>query len=61
VAGANGPQLTDNLAQQAGADTSQNVRYVGQFHLHSGEVADGCHANTIGQASLGRQALAFWG
>jgi hypothetical protein len=61
LAGANGPQLTDNLAQQAAADTAQNVLYPGQFHLHAGEVADGCHANTTGQASLGRQALAFWG
>jgi hypothetical protein len=61
LAGANGPQLTDNLARQAAADTTQNVRYPGQFHLHNGEVADGCHANTTGQASLGRQALAYWG
>jgi hypothetical protein len=61
LAGANGPQLTDNLAKQAAADTTQNVRYPGQFHLRSGEVADGCHANTTGQASLGRQALTFWG
>jgi hypothetical protein len=61
LAGANGPQLTDNLAKQAAADTTQNVSYPGQFHLHNGEVADGCHANTTGQASLGRQALAFWG
>lgn len=61
LAGANGPQLTDSLAQQAGNDTTQNVRYPGQFHLHNGEDVDGCHANTAGQASLGRQALAFWG
>jgi hypothetical protein len=61
LAGANGPQLTDNLARQAAADTTQNVVYPGQFRLHNGEVADGCHANTAGQASLGRQALAFWG
>jgi hypothetical protein len=61
LAGANGPQLTDSLARQAAADTSQNVRYPGQFRLRNGEVADGCHANTTGQASLGRQALAFWG
>jgi len=61
LAGANGPQLTDNLAKQAAADTTQNVRYPGQFHLHNGEVADGCHANATGQASLGRQALAYWG
>jgi hypothetical protein len=61
LAGAGGPQLTDSLARQAAADTTQNVRYPGEFHLHNGEVADGCHANTAGQASLGGQALAFWG
>jgi len=61
LAGANGPQLTDSLARQAAADPTQNVRYPGEFHLHNGEVADGCHANTAGQAALGRQALAFWG
>jgi hypothetical protein len=61
LAGADGPQLTDNLARQAGADGTQNVRYPGQFHLANSEVADGCHANTTGQASLGRQALAFFG
>ena len=61
LAGASGPQLTDSLARQAAADTTQNVRYPGEFHLHNGEIADGCHANTAGQASLGRQALAFWG
>jgi len=61
LAGANGPELTDNLAKQAAADPTQNVLYPGQFHLHVGEVADGCHANTAGQASLGRQALGYWG
>jgi len=61
LAGANGPQLTDSLARQAGSDPTQNVTYPGQFHLRTGEVADGCHANTAGQASLGRQALAYWG
>ncbi len=61
LAGANGPQLTDNLAKQAAADATQNVTYPGQFLLHNGEDADGCHANTAGQQSLGRQALGFWG
>ncbi|MCE6998520.1 hypothetical protein LZG04_27510 [Saccharothrix sp. S26] len=61
LAGANGPQLTDNLARQAAADPTQNVTYPGAFRLRSSEVADGCHANTAGQQSLGRQALAFWG
>jgi hypothetical protein len=60
LAGANGPQLTDNLAKQAGADATQNVTYPGAFRLRSNEVADGCHANTAGQQSLGRQAMAFW-
>jgi hypothetical protein len=61
LAGANGPQLTDSMARQAAADTSQNVTYPGAFYLGNGEIADGCHANTTGQASLGRQAVAFWG
>ena len=61
LAGPNGPQLTDSLAQQAAADPTQNVIYSGSFMLHSNEVSDGCHANPAGQASLGRQALAFWG
>jgi hypothetical protein len=26
-----------------------------------GQEVDGCHANTAGQASLGKQAVAFWG
>ncbi|PGH13275.1 hypothetical protein AJ80_06385 [Polytolypa hystricis UAMH7299] len=61
LAGPNGPQLTDSLAQQAAADASQNVIYPGAFILRNGEVSDGCHANTAGQQSLGQQALAFWG
>jgi hypothetical protein len=61
LAGANGPQLTDTLAKQAAADASQNVTYPGAFRLRTGEVADGCHANTTGQASLGRQAMTFFG
>jgi Cellulose binding domain len=61
LAGPNGPQLTDSLAQQAGNDPAQNVTYSGSFILHSNEVSDGCHANSAGQASLGQQALAFWG
>jgi hypothetical protein len=61
LAGANGPQLTDNLARQAAADSTQNVTYPGQFRLRNGEVADGCHANTAGQQSLGRQAIGYWG
>lgn len=61
LAGANGPALTDSLAKQAGADISQNVTYPGTFVLGNQEVADGCHANAAGQASLGKQAVGFWG
>ncbi|KAH9905433.1 hypothetical protein F4778DRAFT_729973, partial [Xylariomycetidae sp. FL2044] len=61
LAGANGPELTEDLAKQAAADASLNVTYPGNFILHQGEVADGCHANTVGQQSLGEQAIAFWG
>ncbi|KAI1177746.1 hypothetical protein F4777DRAFT_576824 [Nemania sp. FL0916] len=61
LAGQGGAELTDSLAKQAGADASQNVIYPGSFILHTNEVQDGCHANTAGQASLGKQAMAFWG
>lgn len=61
LAGANGPQLTDSLARQAAADTTQNVTYPGVFRLRTGEVSDGCHANSAGQQSLGRQAVGYWG
>lgn len=61
LAGSGGPELTDNMARQAAADSTQNVIYAGTFRLRSGEVSDGCHANTAGQQSLGRQALAYWG
>jgi hypothetical protein len=61
LAGSGGPELTDSMARQAGSDSSQNVTYVGTFRLRSGEVSDGCHANTAGQQSLGRQAIAYWG
>jgi hypothetical protein len=61
LAGANGPQLTDSLARQAAADSTQNVTYPGVFRLRNSEVlSDTCHANTAGQQSLGRQAIAFW-
>ncbi|MEO3808130.1 cellulose-binding domain-containing protein [Sphaerisporangium sp. B11E5] len=61
LAGANGPQLTDSLARQAAADSTQNVTYPGAFRLRPNEVSDGCHANTAGQQSLGRQAIGYWG
>jgi endo-1,4-beta-xylanase len=60
LAGSGGPELTDRLAQQAGADSTQSVIYPGQFHLRNNELSDTCHANTTGQQSLGRQAIAFW-
>ncbi|KAK0670237.1 hypothetical protein QBC41DRAFT_222224 [Cercophora samala] len=61
LAGSNGPELTESLAKRAAQDPELNVKYPGQFVLKRGEVADGCHANTAGQQSLGRQALAYWG
>jgi hypothetical protein len=61
LAGPTGPVLTETLAKQAAADTALNVTYPGAFKLMKGEETDGCHANTAGQASLGKQALAFWG
>ncbi|MFI9383437.1 hypothetical protein [Kutzneria sp. NPDC052558] len=62
LAGADGPQSTDSLARQAAADRTQKVLYAGAFHLKNDElIADGCHANTAGQQSLGWQALRFWG
>lgn len=54
LAGAQGPQLTVDLAKKAAADASLNVAYPGDSKLMKGEVQ-----NTDGQASLGRQALAF--
>lgn len=61
LAGQGGAELTDSLAKQAGADATQGVIYPGSFMLHTNEVQDGCHANTAGQQSLGKQAMAFWG
>ncbi len=61
LAGPQGPQLTVDLAKKAGADTSLNVTYPGDFKLMQGEVQDGCHSNTAGQQFLGKQAIAFWG
>lgn len=61
LAGPGGPELTDDLAQQAGNDASLDVEYVGVFWLGNGEVADGCHANSAGEQSLGQQALQYFG
>jgi hypothetical protein len=61
LAGADGPQLTDDLAKQAGDDPSLNVEYVGTFTLKNSEVADGCHANSAGETALGNQAIEKFG
>ncbi|KAF3810342.1 hypothetical protein GCG54_00000387 [Colletotrichum gloeosporioides] len=61
LAGQGGPELTDSLAKRASEDASLNVKYGGTFRLRNGQVADGCHASTAGQQSLGRQAIGFWG
>jgi hypothetical protein len=61
LAGTDGPQLTDDLAQQAGNDPTQNVIYSGIFTLLNSEVADGCHANSAGEIALGNQAVEKWG
>jgi hypothetical protein len=61
LAGANGPQLTDSLARQAAADSTQNVIYPGAFRLTNAQVSsDSCHANASGEDALGRQAIGFW-
>ncbi|MBN1697011.1 MAG: hypothetical protein JW881_05830 [Spirochaetales bacterium] len=59
--GADGPPSTDRLAQQAGNDSSLNVIYSGTFTLRNSEVADGCHANSAGEQSLGNRAVEKWG
>ncbi|KAK0744544.1 hypothetical protein B0T21DRAFT_407636 [Apiosordaria backusii] len=61
LADSSGQELTESLAKRAAEDPELNVKYAGQFVLKRGEVSDGCHANTAGQQSLGRQALAYWG
>ena len=61
LAGPGGPELTDDLAQQAAADASQDVEYVGVFWLGAGEVSDTCHANQAGEQALGQQAVDFFG
>lgn len=61
LAGADGPESTDRLAQEA-ADRHDDVIYPGQLRLANGEVSgDTCHANTQGEDALGEQAKAFWG
>lgn len=63
VAGANGPQLTDDMAKQVANDSSlENVEYAGTFGpLSAAQKADACHANNAGQRLLGEQAAEKWG
>lgn len=64
LAGVGGPELTDDMAQQAGNDATQNVIYGGIFgplsSSHTAGDATGCHANTEGQQFLGQQAIDKW-
>jgi hypothetical protein len=62
LAGADGPQLTDDLARQAAADSTQNVIYPGTFGpLGQATTSDNCHANQAGQQLLGAQAIEYFG
>jgi hypothetical protein len=63
LAGANGPQLTDDLAQQAADDSTQDVSYAGTFGPlgQATTTSDGCHANQGGQQLLGDQAVDYFG
>ncbi len=62
LAGDGGPELTDDLAQQAAADGSLNVVYPSTFGpLGPSTVSDGCHANLAGQQLLGNQGMEFFG
>jgi len=63
AAGATGPQLTDDMAQQVAEDPSlTNIEYGGTFILTpAGTEADTCHANAAGRESLGEQAADKWG
>jgi hypothetical protein len=65
LAGVGGPELTDEMAQQAGNDSTQNVICGGIFGplsaSHTAGDSTGCHANTEGQRFLGQQAIDKWG
>jgi hypothetical protein len=66
LAGAGGPELTDERARAAASDASLNVTYAGTFILDGNasptEVAsDTCHASAQGELALGNQAVAKWG
>lgn len=63
VAGEEGPQLTDDMAQSMAEDPSlTDVIYMGTFGpLSSEQKEDSCHANAAGQQMLGQQAVEFFG
>lgn len=62
LAGSGGPELTDQMAQQAGNDSSQSVTYLGTWGpLDQDTTSDTCHANQAGQLLLGEQAVGYFG
>lgn len=63
IAGNDGPQVTDDMAQEMANDSSlTDVHYVGMFGpLTAAMKEDVCHANTAGQELLGEQAVEFFG
>ncbi len=63
IAGPDGPQITDDMAQEMADDPSMtDVHYVGTFGpLTAAMKADVCHANEAGQELLGEQAVEFFG
>ncbi len=65
LAGDGGPELTDELAQQAGNDATLNVTYAGTFgplgQTTTPGGMDNCHANMAGQQLLGNQAKEKFG
>jgi hypothetical protein len=62
LSGANGPALSDMMAQDAGEDATQDVIYVGTFGpLTAQQRSDGCHGNAEGRAKLGQQIIDRWG
>jgi hypothetical protein len=62
LAGSDGPELTDQMAQRAGADADLNVIYAGTFGpLGSTTTSDSCHANSAGERLLGEQAVEYFG
>jgi hypothetical protein len=62
LAGADGPELTDRMAQQAGEDADLDVIYAGTFGpLGTTTTSDSCHANSAGERLLGEQAVEYFG